>query len=141
MNTCVPPSWPSVPPPPHNQSHPARPRQSTWLSSLLYAPTSCLLCIWQWSHVNPSLNSSRPPPHVHISSPYVFISMPARLHIYMLRYDMFFLFLTYFTLYEKLYIHPQDTENCINVSRNKTCIFRWWKSGRDFITPHLDLGD
>ena len=147
MNTYVPPSWPSVPPPPQNQSHPARPRQSTWLSSLHRALGSYELSVLHLAVVTCESQSQfilSPAPCPSIQSLCLHLyACPTnpRLHIHMLRYDMFFLFLTYFTLYERLYIHPQDTENCINVSRNKTCIFRWWKSGKDFITPHLDLRD
>ena len=117
--TISPPSCVSLPP---SLSQPSRWSSSTELISLYYeAASHQLFYIWQWIYVHASLSlrPSLPFPLPVSSSPF---SMSASFflscsyvhqnHIffystYMCQHTIFvFLFLTYFTLYDRLQVHP-----------------------------------
>ena len=104
------PSWASLPPPEVVTEY--------WAPcAIQQLPTSYLFCTWYCVHVSATLSlhtslSLLPLPHVHKSVLYVSISIPAlqigssvaffpRFHIYAL-IDNICLFLTYFTLYDRV---------------------------------------
>ena len=132
MHTYIPicpPSCVSLPP---SLSHPlgGHKAPSRCPCAIQLLPTSYLFYIWQciYVHATLSLRPSLPFPHPMSLSPfctsaYLFLSCPQVLQnhffvcffvfvffldsIYMCQHPVFvFLFLTYFTLYDKLYVHP-----------------------------------
>ena len=114
-----------IPPPyPTSLSHPSRWSQSSELISLCYAAasTSCLFYIWQciYVHATLSLHPSLPFPLHMSSTPFsmsasLFLSC-SQVHqnqffvldsIYMCQHMVFvILSLIYFTLYDRLQVHP-----------------------------------
>ena len=117
-----PPSYISLPP---SQSHPSRQSQSREQISLCYAASSHQLSILHLVvYICPchSLTSSQlplPPPHVLKSILYICIFIPVlplgssepfffffRFHMYVLANGIWVFFLTYFTLYDRLQVHP-----------------------------------
>ena len=126
MYTYIPISPPSCVSLPPSLSHPSRWSQSTELISLCYVAASCQLSILHLVvYICPchSLTSSQltlPPPHVLKSILYVCIFIPVLPlgsseplfffsldSIYMCQHTVYvFLFLTYFTLYDSLQVHP-----------------------------------
>ena len=104
----------------HPPSHPSRLSQSTRLSSLCYtAGSHQLFYTWQSIYVKPNLPVHPtllfpPCPHVHSLCLHLY-SCPANRFIcaifldstYIRQYTIFvFLFLAYFTLYDRLQVHP-----------------------------------
>ena len=107
-------------PPLLNQSHPSMSSESTVLSSLYYPASSHQLSsVWQCIYVNPNLSIHllhlpHMFPHIRSLHHYLYSCKQAhlyyfaRVHIYVLICAFFFLlfFLTYFTLYNRLQVHP-----------------------------------
>ena len=124
MCTYVPISPPSYLSLPSSLSHPSRWSQSTELISLYYVAAShelsilhLVVCICQcYSHFAPAYPSPSVCPQIHslcqhlysCSAPRFFwtIFFFFRFHVYVLAYSICFPLLTYFTLYDSLYLHP-----------------------------------
>ena len=120
MYTYIPISPPSCISLPPSLSHPSRWSQSTELISLCYAAAShqpSILHLVVYICPCHSLTSSQltlPPPHVLKSIIYICIFIPAlplssSVPISQIPYmcvSIWYLFLTYFTLYDSLQVHP-----------------------------------
>ena len=133
MYTYIPICPPSCVSLPLSLSHPSRWSQSTELISLCYAAASHQLSILRlvvYICQCYSLTSSQltlPPPHVLKPILYICLFIPVLLllssepffffldSIYMCQHTVFvFLFLTYFTLYDRLYVHLLEENKLYN---------------------------
>ena len=158
-----PPSWISLSPP--MPFHPSRSSQSTSLSSLGHAATShqlsvlpMVMCMFQYCSF--SLSHLLLPGWVHKSGLYVCDSVPGlqmgslvpsfeiphthtHTHIYIYSYAVsIFLSLAYFTLCNRLLVHPAH-QNWLKFAPFHGCvIFHWpprWLSGKEILLTRQEM--